>query len=286
MNERNWLESVCGSVRWRGDQGSCHCPLPTHGSKDRKPSFSVNAAKGTFFCHKEGIGGGLQQLSQLTGRQLPDDESVRQPSGNFDGRISAMYDYVDEGGQLCYQVVRLVPKDFRLRRPNPKRPGFWIWNLGGCNPLPYRLPALLTGIAAGEQVFVVEGEKDADALTAQVRVALGRSIIQQLYPSGAEMQVMSLDPQLERVLLQAIAGGGDNASIEPSLAETLIRETSAAAQRQEELGLPAVLLVSGNLRLLLSRFLRRGISQLKVLAHGEVPESKIIKVTSIIGGRA
>lgn len=77
--------------------------------------------------------------------------------------------------------------------------------------------------------------QDADALTAQVRVALGRSIIQQLYPSGAEMQVMSLDPQLERVLLQAIAGGGDNASIEPSLAETLIRETSAAASVRENL---------------------------------------------------
>ena len=127
--------------------------------------------------------------------------------------------------------------------------------------------------------------QDADVLTAQVRIALGRSIVQQLYPSGAEMQVMSLDPQLERVLLQAIAGGGDNASIEPSLADTLIRETAAAAQRQEDLGLPAVLLVPGNLRLLLSRFLRRGISQLKVLAHSEVPESKIIKVTSIIGGR-
>ena len=127
--------------------------------------------------------------------------------------------------------------------------------------------------------------QDAEALTAQVRIALGRSIVQQLYPSGSEMQVMSLDPQLERVLLQAISGGGDNASIEPSLAETLIRETAAAAQRQEELGLPAVLLVSGNLRLLLPRFLRRSISQLKVLAHGEVPESKIIKVTSIIGGR-
>ena len=127
--------------------------------------------------------------------------------------------------------------------------------------------------------------QDAEALTAQVRIALGRSIIQQLYPSGSEMQVMSLDPQLERVLLQAISGGGESASIEPSLAETLIRETAAAAQRQEELGLPAVLLVSGNLRLLLSRFLRRSISQLKVLAHGEVPESKIIKVTSIIGGR-
>ena len=127
--------------------------------------------------------------------------------------------------------------------------------------------------------------QEAEALTAQVRNALGRSIIQQLYPSGSEMQVMSLDPQLERVLLQAIAGGGDNASIEPGLADTLIRETAAASQRQEELGLPAVLLVSGNLRLLLSRFLRRGISQLKVIAHSEVPENKIIKVTSIIGGR-
>ena len=100
------------------------------------------------------------------------------------------------------------------------------------------------------------------------------------------MQVMSLDPQLERILVQAIAGGGDGASIEPSLADTLIREAAAAAQRQEALGLPAVLLVSGNLRVLLSRFLRRGISQLKVLAHAEVPENKIIKVTSIIGGKA
>src|ERR1035437_3634516 len=127
--------------------------------------------------------------------------------------------------------------------------------------------------------------QDAEVLTAQVRIALGRSIVQQLYPSSAEMQVMSLDPQLERVLLQAIAGGGDNASIEPTLADTLLRETANATRRQEELGLPAVLLVPGNLRTLLSRFLRRGISQLKVLAHGEVPESKIIKVTSIIGGR-
>ncbi len=128
--------------------------------------------------------------------------------------------------------------------------------------------------------------QDAETLTAHVRVALGRSIVQQLYPSGQEIQVMSLDPQLERILHQAMAGGGDGGSIEPGLADTLIRETAAAAQRQEALGLPPVLLVSANLRSLLSRFLRRGISQLKVLAHAEVPENKIIKVTSIIGGKA
>ena len=128
--------------------------------------------------------------------------------------------------------------------------------------------------------------QDAEALTAQARIALGRSIVQQLYPGGDEIQVMSLDPQLERILQQAIAGGGEGASIEPGLANTLVRETAAAAERQEALGLPAVLLVSGNLRALLSRFLRRGIAQLKVLSHAEVPENKIIKVSSIIGGKA
>jgi flagellar biosynthesis protein FlhA len=64
-----------------------------------------------------------------------------------------------------------------------------------------------------------------------------------------------------------------------------VREAVAAAQRQEEVGLPMVLLVPGNLRTLLSRFLRRSISQLKVLAHAEVPENRVIKVTSIIGQR-
>ena len=55
--------------------------------------------------------------------------------------------------------------------------------------------------------------QDVEALTAQVRIALGRSIVQQLYPEGDELQVMSLDPQLERILVQAISGGGDGASI-------------------------------------------------------------------------
>ncbi len=127
--------------------------------------------------------------------------------------------------------------------------------------------------------------QNADELATQVRSALGRAIVQQLFPGNGEMQVMSLDPTLERLLSQAVAGGSENTSFEPGLADTLIRETAAAAQRQEALGLPAVLLVPASLRLLLSRFLRRSIPQLKVLSHNEVPETRIIKVTSIIGGR-
>ena len=127
--------------------------------------------------------------------------------------------------------------------------------------------------------------QNADELSSQVRIALGRAIAQQLFPGNSEMQVMSLDPTLERLLSQAVAGGSENTSFEPGLADTLLRETALAAGRQEGLGLPAVLLVPASLRLLLSRFLRRTVPQLKVLSHNEVPETRIIKVTSIIGGR-
>ena len=127
--------------------------------------------------------------------------------------------------------------------------------------------------------------QDQMELTAQVRIALGRAIVQQLYPSGNDMQVMALDPALERVLGQALQGGNDAGGIEPGLADTLLRETANAARQQEDLGLPAVLLVPGPLRWLLSRFLRRAVPDLKVIANGEVPDSRIIKVTSIIGAR-
>ncbi len=128
--------------------------------------------------------------------------------------------------------------------------------------------------------------QDPVELTAQVRIALGRAIVQQLFPSGPEIQVMALEPALERILAQAVQGAGGSASgIEPGLADALLAETAKAAQRQEELGLPAVLLVPGNLRWLLSRFLRRAWPSLKVLANAEIPETRTIKVTTVIGAR-
>ena len=88
------------------------------------------------------------------------------------------------------------------------------------------------------EVLAEHGAKvqDAGELTALVRVALGRAIMQQLYPASDELQVMALEPGLERVLLQAVqAKSGDAAGIEPGLVDTLLREAGAAAQRQERL---------------------------------------------------
>ena len=128
--------------------------------------------------------------------------------------------------------------------------------------------------------------QDPLELSTQVRIALGRAIVQQLFPGSAELQVMAIEPSLERILGQAVHGGGDASGIEPGLADSLLRETAAAAVKQEEAGLPAVLLVPGNLRWLLSRFLRRAVPQLRVISNSEVPDSRTIRVTAIIGAKS
>ena len=139
------------------------------------------------------------------------------------------------------------------------------------------------------EVLAEHGVKTQDAgdLTALVRVALGRAIVQQLYPGTSELQVMALEPGLERLLLQAVqTKTGNAAGIEPGLVDTLLREAGAAADKQERLGLPSVLLVPAELRELLARFLRRAVSQIKVIAHSEIPDTSTIKVTALLGSKA
>jgi flagellar biosynthesis protein FlhA len=129
--------------------------------------------------------------------------------------------------------------------------------------------------------------QDANDLTALVRVALGRAIVQQLFPGAAELSVMTLDNRLERLLMQALsASGPDGAGIEPGLADTIAAQAGQAAAQQEQMGLTPVLLVPGPLRALLSRFLRRALPQLKVLSHSEIPETKTIRVTNLVGAAA
>jgi len=125
--------------------------------------------------------------------------------------------------------------------------------------------------------------QDPSELTAVVRVSLGRAIVQQLFPGTNELSVMTLDNRLERLLMQALSAGGEGAGIEPGLADTIAQQAGAAAQQQEQMGLTPVLLVPGPLRAMLSRFLRRALPQLKVLSHNEIPETKTIRVTSLVG---
>ena len=127
--------------------------------------------------------------------------------------------------------------------------------------------------------------QDAEELTQAVRVALGRTILQQIFGAARELEVFSLDPQLEQILTQAgsVPGAG-GPGLEPGLAERLLRQASELSQAREQLGQPSVLLVPPVLRGLLARFLRRAAPQLRVVSQSEIPENRVIKVVAMLGG--
>jgi flagellar biosynthesis protein FlhA len=126
-------------------------------------------------------------------------------------------------------------------------------------------------------------QSDVNDLTALVRVALGRALVQQWFPGQTELRVISLDAHLESVMSQTLQGGG---ALEPGLANTLMQQTQAALERQEAAGEMPVLVVPHALRGLLSRFLRRRLKQLVVLSHAEIPDDRMLRVTSVVGNEA
>ena len=127
--------------------------------------------------------------------------------------------------------------------------------------------------------------QDPDVLTALVRVAIGRGIVQEIFGMAPELALMTLDPELERILLKAVQGGDGALGLEPGLAERLRSLLTDAAQRQELLGQPAVLVAPNALRLWLARFVRHLAVDLKVLAYEELPENRQVRVVANIGGR-
>jgi flagellar biosynthesis protein FlhA len=129
--------------------------------------------------------------------------------------------------------------------------------------------------------------QDPDELTAAARVRLSRAIVQQIFGASPEVEVISLEPQLENMLLQASqTRGAEGPGLEPGLAERLLRQASQVTQTRDQIGQPAVLLVPPALRGLLSRFLRRAAPQLKVLSQSEIPDNRTVKVVALLGGAA
>lgn len=149
----------------------------THGS------LSIDLEKSVWFDHEANRGGGTLDFlafeKQLTGRsafdymrdelKLPIDDGPAPAIGHSNGhaaarKIAATYDYLDEAGAPVFQVVRYEPKDFAQRRPDGA--GGWTWSVKGVRQVPYRLPELIEAIGQDRQIFVVEGERDADNLAA------------------------------------------------------------------------------------------------------------------------
>lgn len=138
---KDYVRAKLGLPKWKPNGSASDIIDRMGGAARLKLPLSLNTAK-------------KQRASDLNGAREP-------------RRIVAAYSYADEHGALLYQSVRYEPKDFRQRRPDPDKPGEWVWNMQGVRRVPYRLAEVL----AADTVFIVEGERDADNLAALGLVA-------------------------------------------------------------------------------------------------------------------
>jgi len=130
----------------------------------------------------------------------------------------------------------------------------------------------------------VDSTKDAGELTISVRTALGRSIIQGIVGQDEELKVITLEPSLEQLLLQATQGAPEGQlAIEPGLAERLHSTLKDESQKMEMSGQSAVLLVAPQIRAQLARLFRYSLPTLSILAYSEVPENRQISVVASVG---
>jgi flagellar biosynthesis protein FlhA len=123
---------------------------------------------------------------------------------------------------------------------------------------------------------------DPAELAKRIRVHLAPSIVQQIYGPTKELEVIAIEPELERMVTQAL-NSPHGAALDPGVADTLSKSAAQLAKRQEDLGHPACLLVPDMIRAPMARLLKRAVPRLKVLSHSEIPETHSIRIGSIIG---
>ncbi|VXC33348.1 putative flagellar export pore protein [Pseudomonas sp. 8Z] len=134
---------------------------------------------------------------------------------------------------------------------------------------------------------VAPKSQDPAAMVAAVRVSLARAIVQGIVGLEPELPVITLEPRLEQILLNSLQkagqGGEDGILLEPGMADKLQRSLVEAAQRQEMLGKPVILLVAGPIRAMLSRFARLAVPSIYVLAYQEIPDNKQVTIVATVG---
>ena len=151
------IAHLCQDAHPYQDGWRARCPNH-HGHSDTSMSITPADDRVLIKCFAE-----CPQADIVRAVGLKMADLFVQPSTNGHKRIVKVYDYFDASGTLVHQTVRYEPKEFRQRRPDPVNPGNYLWNLKGVDLVLYHLPHVLEAVQRGERIYLVEGEKDADA---------------------------------------------------------------------------------------------------------------------------
>ena len=120
-----------------------------------------------------------------------------------------------------------------------------------------------------------------------LRPRLAPLLIQQIAPLNQALKVMTLDSELEHMLITMVRQSGEEGLIlDNSLAEQLLRKISEVSERVSAQGEQAVMVVSPAIRRQFAQLIRQHLEDLTVLAFTELPDSRKIEVVATISGEA
>ncbi|MBI5335936.1 MAG: flagellar biosynthesis protein FlhA [Burkholderiales bacterium] len=252
-----------------------HATLALPGTKGTDPAFGLPAV---WIEEKQ------KETAQMAGYTVVDCSTVvathlshlmQQHAAKLLGRVEVQ--------QLVEHVTKLAPK--LIEDVVPK--------MVGIASLQKVLQLMLEeGVHIRDMRSIIEAlaehaphVNDPAELSRRVRIALAPAIVQQIYGPVRELDVIAIEPDLERLLTQALTAP-NGPVLDPGVADTLTRSAADATQRQENLGHPACLLVPDAIRAPIARLLKRAAPRLRVLGHSEIPDTHSIRIGTLIGGHA
>jgi putative DNA primase/helicase len=166
------LRAIARALGGEVSGGQVLAPGPGHSPADRSLSVKINSAGG-LVVNSFSPGDDWKRCKDYVREKIGAEPFAAKSNsvstapkvngtGSTERKISALYDYTDEHGELLFQVVRFEPKTFRQRHSD----GYdgWTWRLEGVRRVLYRLPELLEAVATEHPIFIAEGEKAVDAL--------------------------------------------------------------------------------------------------------------------------
>lgn len=181
-------EQVASKLSARKSASGWTAKCPAH--EDKTASLSITEGRDgrvLLHCH---AGCKVSDIASAMGIEMGELFAPDEAPKKERPKTVASYQYRDESGDLLYEVLRLEPKSFRQRKPNHGGTG-WLWKLGDVRRVLYRLPELKK-LAKGTVVFVVEGEKDADALVSLGLQATTNAGGADKWPSDSAQQLAGL----------------------------------------------------------------------------------------------